>query len=127
MFNRVFEFNQIIQQVPSRKPEPLTGKEKDWLLTCLKEEADEFEIALDRVQQVDALIDSMIFAAGGLFRMGLTARQAEDCLNAVMDANFLKKTGQKEGRVFEGVVDATKPEDWTGPELRISQILGEPL
>lgn len=127
MFNRVFEFNQIIQQVPSRKPEPLTGKEKDWLLTCLKEEADEFEIALDRVQQVDALIDSMIFAAGGLFRMGLTARQAEDCLNAVMDANFLKKTGQKEGRVFEGVVDATKPEGWTGPELRISQILGEPL
>ncbi len=126
MFNRVFEFNQIIQQVPSRKPEPLTGKEKDWLLTCLKEEADEFEIALDRVQQVDALIDSMIFAAGGLFRMGLTARQAEDCLNAVMDANFLKKTGQKEGRVFEGVVDATKPEGWTGPELRISQILGEP-
>jgi predicted HAD superfamily Cof-like phosphohydrolase len=127
VFNRVFEFNQIIQQVPSRKPEPLTGKEKDWLLTCLKEEADEFEIALDRVQQVDALIDSMIFAAGGLFRMGLTARQAEDCLNAVMDANFLKKTGQKEGRVFEGVVDATKPEGWTGPELRISQILGEPL
>ena len=125
MFNRIFEFNQIIQQVPSRKPEPLTGKEKDWLLTCLKEEADEFEVALDRVQQVDALIDSMIFAAGGLFRMGLTARQAEDCLNAVMDANFLKKTGQKEGRVFEGVVDATKPEGWTGPELRISQILGE--
>jgi len=127
VFNRVFEFNQIIQQVLSRKPEPLTGKEKDWLLTCLKEEADEFEIALDRIQQVDALIDSMIFAAGGLFRMGLTAKQAEDCLNAVMDANFLKKTGQKESRVFEGVADATKPEGWIGPELRISQILEETL
>jgi len=127
VFNRVFEFNQFIQQVPSRKPEPLVGKEKDWLLTCLREEADEFEIALDRVQQVDALIDSMIFAAGGLFRMGLTVKQAEDCLNAVVDANFLKRTGQKEGRVFEGVVDATKPEGWTGPELRISKILGEPL
>ena len=125
MFHRVFEFNRIIQQVEYRDRVPLKNKEKQWLLTCLREEADEFDEALDRVQQVDALIDSMIFAAGGLFRMGLTARQAEDCMNAVMDANFQKKLGQKEGRVFEGVADATKPDDWVGPEMRISQILGE--
>ena len=125
MFHRVFEFNRIIQQVEYRDQAPLKDKEKQWLLTCLREEADEFDEALDRVQQVDALIDSMIFAAGGLFRMGLTVKQAEDCVNAVMDANFLKKTGQKAGRVFEGVADATKPEGWAGPELRISQILGQ--
>lgn len=125
MFHRVFEFNRIIQEVEYRDRVPLKNKEKQWLLTCLREEADEFDEALDRVQQVDALIDSMIFAAGGLFRMGLTAEQAEACMNAVMDANFQKKTGQKAGRVFEGVADATKPDDWVGPELRISQILGE--
>ena len=75
------------------------------------------------VDQVDALVDTVIFALGGLARLGLTEEQAEACFNAVMDANFEKKRGTKESRAVEGVADAIKPEGWVGPEQRIKAIL----
>ena len=125
MFEQVFEFNEFVIGIPRRPGEPLGGNEIIWLTGCLNEEAEELREARDRVDQVDALVDSIIFAMGGLYRLGLSERQAEDCFNAVMSANFEKKLGQKEGRRFEGVADAVKPEGWVGPEDRIRQILEE--
>ena len=95
----------------------------------MREEADELQQAgeivgppLERlVGQVDACVDAAIFAIGGLARLGLTEVQARACFNAVMDANFQKVAGIKAGRT--GAKDATKPEDWTGPETKIVEIL----
>lgn len=124
MFRRVFDFNHQVLGIAPRLPAPLVGNEKEWLVSCLKEEAEELAEAKNCVHQVDALVDGIIFAIGGLYRLGLTEQQAKACLEAVMDANFEKRAGQKAGRVFEGVTDAVKPVDWVGPEDRIFLILG---
>lgn len=126
MFRRIFNFNQNVLGIDPRLPMPLVDNEKTWLAGCIREESEELEDASDLVDQVDALVDAIIFASGGLYRLGLTVEQAERCVSAVMDANFQKKAGQKAGRVFEGVVDAVKPEDWVGPEERIRQVLDGP-
>jgi predicted HAD superfamily Cof-like phosphohydrolase len=125
MFKRVFDFNQNVLGIDPRLPLVLQGNEKTWLKGCLEEEAEEFGEAEDLVDQVDALIDSIIFATGGLYRLGLSVDQAEACMTAVMDANFQKKAGQKEGRIYDGVADAVKPEGWQPPEHRIREILGQ--
>lgn len=125
MFKRVFDFNQNVLGIDPRLPLALAGNEKDWLVGCLHEEAEELEDSTDIVDQVDALVDSIIFATGGLYRLGLSVEQAEACVAAVMDANFQKKAGQKEGRIYEGVADAVKPEGWQSPETRIKEILGQ--
>lgn len=125
MFKRVFDFNQNVLGIDPRLPLALAGNEKEWLVGCLHEEADELKDSADIVDQVDALVDSIIFATGGLYRLGLSVEQAEACVAAVMDANFQKKAGQKEGRIYEGVADAVKPEGWQPPETRIKEILGQ--
>lgn len=123
MFRRIFDFNQNVLGIDPRLPMPLVNNEKTWLAGCIREESEEFGAAEDIVDQVDALVDAIVFATGGLYRLGLTAEQAEACVAAVMDANFEKKAGQKAGRVFDGVVDAVKPTGWVGPENRIRAIL----
>jgi predicted HAD superfamily Cof-like phosphohydrolase len=70
---------------------------------------------------VDACGDAIIFAIGGMARMGLTPLDIDRVLHAIMDANFEKKAGVKPGR--EGAPDAVKPEGWVGPEERIKVIL----
>ena len=123
MFRRIFDFNQNVLGIDPRLPMPLVNNEKTWLAGCIREESEELGAAEDIVDQVDALVDAIVFATGGLYRLGLTAEQAEACVAAVMDANFEKKAGQKAGRVFDGVVDAVKPTGWVGPENRIKAIL----
>jgi predicted HAD superfamily Cof-like phosphohydrolase len=123
MFNRVFEFNQHIVGINPRPTMALEPNEKKWLVGALHEEADELAASEAIEDQIDALVDSIIFSMGGLYRLGLTEAQAQACFHAVMDANFEKKAGQKAGRVVEGVKDAVKPEGWVGPEARIREIL----
>lgn len=125
MFTRVFDFNAQVVGIEPRPLGTITPEhpEMGWLVRVLQEEAQELAEAENLVDQVDALIDSIIFAMGGLYRLGLTEEQALKCFHAVMDANFEKKAGQKEGREVEGVKDAIKPEGWKGPEARIKEIL----
>lgn len=123
MFSRVFKFNQEVVGLEPRKLDILEREEKAWLASCLREEVTELEISDQVVHQVDAVIDSIIFAMGGLFRLGLTEEQAQACFDAVMDANFEKKAGQLKRRFHKGVADAVKPEGWVGPEQRIAEIL----
>lgn len=82
MFKQVFDFNQNVLGIDPRLPIPLQGNEKTWLKGCLEEEAEEFGDAQGIVDQVDALIDSIIFAMGGLYRLGLSVEQAEACMAA---------------------------------------------
>lgn len=125
MFTRVFDFNAQVVGVEPRLLGTITPEhpEMEWLVGVLQEEAQELAEAKNLVDQVDALVDSIVFAMGGLYRLGLTEEQALKCFHAVMDANFEKKAGQKKGREVEGVKDAIKPEGWKGPEARIREIL----
>lgn len=125
MITRVFDFNAQVVGIQPRLLGTITPEHPEigWLVGVLQEESQELAEAGNLVEQVDALVDSIIFAVGGLYRLGLTDEQALKCFHAVMDANFEKKSGQKEGREVEGVKDAVKPEGWKGPEARIKEIL----
>lgn len=139
----VFRFNREVVKIGDRPLYPLPLSETRWLRGALEEEAGELEEALDPpsrlegsgasviddpeiarealIAQVDACGDAVIFALGGLARLGLTEKQATLCLLAIIAANFDKKAGVKPGR--EGAADAIKPKGWVGPEARIRQIL----
>ena len=120
--DRIFTFNEDVVGVDTPEVTGLGGFNREWLRTALEEEAKEFYEAETIADQVDALVDSMIFAIGGLRRMGLTRGQAKACIQAVLDANDQKAAGRKASRDF-GVPDAIKPEGWVGPEARIKEIL----
>lgn len=119
----VYDFNHQVVGVSIDSPRMLDRDQKLWLQKALNEEAQELTDAPTLEDQVDALIDSAIFALGGLCRLGITPEAAEACFHVVMDANFQKKAGQKKGRVVGKVKDAIKPEDWLGPEERIRTII----
>lgn len=123
LIDSVFRFNKEVVKIERPSIKALVANELQWLVGVLKEEADELSDSSTVVDQVDAMVDCAIFALGGLYRLGLNNEQARACFLAVMDANFDKKSGQKTGRVFEGVSDAVKPDGWVGPEKRIADIL----
>jgi predicted HAD superfamily Cof-like phosphohydrolase len=125
MIQSVYDFNRQVVGVPRRPLTPLEDTEHQWLVAALREEADELEKAQgDLVESVDAVIDSIIFAIGGLCRMGLTPNQAKACFDAVMVCNSMKVAGKKPSRDFGDTQDAVKPADWVGPEDNIRRILG---
>ena len=121
---KIVKFNKEVLGISvENPPKPFRPGELLWLLKALREEVQELEDAPNLVEQVDALIDTSIFAIGGLVRLGLTEMQIRECFDIVMDANFRKRVGQKAGRVVEGVTDAVKPDDWVGPEALLQEVI----
>lgn len=131
LINRVYDFNDTIVKIGPRPLQMLSQSEAGWLRQALEEEAgeltDSFDLppSLDNADQIvaqaDACGDAIVFALGGFARAGITSEQAGQILHAILDANFEKKAGVKEGRT--GAADAVKPEGWVGPEERIREIL----
>lgn len=120
----VFKFNrEVVGIKPPKVPCKLDPDVQTWLCKALSEECKELSESHSAVDQVDALVDSIIFAVGGLTRMGLSEQQVADCMHAVMTANFSKKAGVKAERATGDVQDAIKPEGWVPPEARIAKIL----
>ena len=127
LIGRVFDFNERVVGVDTSQLgplKPMDRKTKEWIHAALKEEATELLAADNPIDEIDALVDSMIFAIGGLRRIGLTKRQASLAMTAVLDANDQKAAGRKASRDF-GVPDAIKPEGWVAPEERIEEMLRE--
>lgn len=125
MVDLIFEFNREILGVKQSGVRMLSKSETIYLRSCLVEESDELQDAYDSgdvIKQVDACLDSLYFAIGGLYRMGLSADQVRECLAAVHAANMEKKRGVNSKRDF-GIEDAVKPIDWVAPEERIASIL----
>jgi len=124
LFASIEEFNKEVVGIDRQDINSLENKESEWLVGALREEIDEYLDAQDIVGKVDALIDLIYFAAGGLTRMGLTHEQSEAIFDIVHGANMKKAGGKKEGRAVEFELDAHKPEGWEAPEDRIKKILG---
>ena len=120
---RVFKFNHMISAGKSETPGQIDPSTKEWLTKALEEELQEFREANTPEDSVDALIDLIIFACGGLYRAGLTPDQAKACFTAVLDANDAKKAGVKQNRAVAGVADAVKPTGWTDPKNTIAFLL----
>ena len=120
-------FNSVVLNVFDRPKALLNSAELGYAQKAIAEEAGEFQDAHESqnfIGAVDAVIDLLYFGIGFLIRMGLSEDEINRCFQAVHNANMAKKAGVVPKRSTEGVVDATKPEDWVSPEEAIAEILG---
>lgn len=122
----IVHFNQVILNVAPRDLGLLNEAELKITCECLEEEVSELQdahIESDFIGAVDALGDLIYFAVGAMYKLGLTAESIEASMLAIHQANMEKKLGVNARRGDGVVADAVKPEDWKGPEERISDIL----
>lgn len=123
VFHKIDQFNREvvgINQTYIRKLEPETKK---WLANCIIEEAHELAKADTIVDQVDALIDALYFAGGGLTRMGFPPEVSEVLFDIIHYANMAKAKGVKPTRITPLETDAIKPAGWTAPEGSLASII----
>jgi predicted HAD superfamily Cof-like phosphohydrolase len=125
MYLSYYFVSQFNEQILKLERPPLgcmpndTGKH---LFKCLVEEADEFFDAHEEgnfVGCVDSLIDSIYFAIGGLYKLGLNEEDCARVFELVHKANMTKVRGKKEGRITGDAADAIKPDEWVSPEAAI--------
>ncbi len=123
----VIDFNRQVLSITHRDKGLLSVPELNQTINCLREEIDEFHEAHengDFIASVDALIDLIYFAVGGLYRMGLDSDEIADCASVVHVANMEKKLGIVPRRGDGSSPDAVKSTEWIGPEHRLAAILG---
>lgn len=113
VFRRTAEFNrEVCGIVTPSTPTRLNPDRKGWTLAALHEEIQEFEEAQTLVDEVDALIDLIYFAAGRMQEMGVDGSLA---FNEVQHANMRKVRGELSKRPGSQGYDAIKPSGWVGP------------
>ena len=97
------------------------SEEKAFRIVAMQEELDEYKDATTPADELDALVDLVVFALGTAERQGYLA-VFEEAFNRVMQANMQKEIGtnQKRGS-FK--LDLVKPEGWTGPEDKLQAVL----
>lgn len=126
MLHEVYEFNDKILKIDVGDVGPMGPDQAVHLFKAMQEEANEFLHAHengDFIGQIDALVDSIYFAIGGFYKMGLPDTAVEEIFAAVHDANMTKKKGVVASRATGDVADAIKPVGWVPPEERIGIIL----
>ena len=117
-YNQVCEFNRVtLGKKPTTGIQPLDGSRLTDRVKFIQEELDELLEAPDAYEQVDALIDAIYFAMGGLYDIGVTLDDFENAFDAVHEANTKKVLGKKAGRDAD-IPDAAKPDDWVAPDLK---------
>lgn len=127
-YRNVVKFNQEILGVVPRPLGLQPQQEAALSFTQLIEEANEFDDAWgeqDFIGAIDSCIDSIFFAMGILYKMGVTPEKFDRIFDAVTQANMSKKIGVKEGREGFDAADAIKPADFKSPEEAIAEILGD--
>lgn len=114
VFQRTAIFNETIcGLVKPKTPTRLSSDRKNWTLSALTEEVEEFSEATSIEDEVDSLIDLIYFAAGRLQEMGVDGDRA---FNAVHDCNMMKIRGELSKRPGSLGHDAVKPQGWTPPD-----------
>ena len=90
-------------------------EEKRFRIAAMREEIDEFEAATDHHDQLDALVDLIVFAFGTVERAGY-AEVFGEAFTRVMDSNMTKTVGpnQKRGSF---ALDLRKPDDFKPANL----------
>ena len=123
-FDKVHIFNTEVLGIDREEVEIMPGEEAGDLWEFITEELGELLEADDVVGEVDALLDIIYFAIGGLVKSGLKPDQMRDCFTAVHNANMTKSLGKKDSRPDIQGTDAKKPDDFVDPNETIAEILG---
>lgn len=89
--------------------------EKTFRITCLREEITEYRDAETKADELDALIDLVVFALGTAERQGMLG-SFEEGFERVMAANMAKQVGKNKKR-DNFAIDLVKPDGWSAPDL----------
>ena len=98
---------------------PMLPHQRRYRAQLLVEEIMEFVMSDQGVDQVDALIDLIIFALGTFVEMGIDPREIFD---AVHESNMEKLWPDGKPQ-YDQYGKVTKPRTWTSPEYAIESIL----
>jgi predicted HAD superfamily Cof-like phosphohydrolase len=132
MNTRVTEQEALIKEMHTKfgisydgPPRSLDHAEKNFRVAALFEELEEFAQDDTLVGQYDALLDLMVFALGTMERMGYPLSEG---FATVMACNLAKQVGNNPSKSNPGRgqykgVDLVKPDGWTGPEDKLTEIL----
>jgi len=101
-------------------PRHLDEEEKNFRITALQEELNEYETATTLVDQYDALLDLIVFAVGTLERQGFPLLAG---FEVVMQANCAKELGSNGLKRGGFKRDLVKPAGWIAPEAKLLCIL----
>ena len=93
-----------------------SDEEKKFRICAMQEELNEYKDATSKEDELDALVDLVVFTLGTVERQGMF-NVFQAAFNRVMAANCKKEIGtnQKRGS-FK--LDLVKPEGWTAPDLK---------
>ena len=90
-----------------------TPKEKEFRICAMQEELDEYKEAKTAEEELDALVDLVVFAFGTAERQGWISI-FEHAYHRVMNANMKKEIGTNTKRgSFK--IDLVKPKGWKAP------------
>lgn len=96
----------------------LSKEEKAFRVACLREEIREFEESENIADELDGILDCVVFCFGTLERMGLL-EISEESFNRIMTANLQKELGGSKKR--EGTpafsIDLKKPKNFKPPKF----------
>jgi len=92
-----------------------TDEEKDFRIVAMQEELDEYMDAETKEDELDALLDLVIFALGTAERQGMLS-VFEEGFKRVMRANCTKEVG-KNAKRGNFQIDLIKPPGWMSPVL----------
>lgn len=90
------------------------------LYNLLYEEIEEFYVAETDVDELDALIDLIYYAIGGMWKMGLNARQIDAAIHVVCDSNDSKPAKKTPSHIKANI---DKGAEFIPPEPRLQEIL----
>lgn len=105
------QFGITAEEVPT-----FSQEEKNFRIEAMLEEIEEYACAETIDDELDAIIDLIVFALGTLERQGLFP-VAGEAFNRVMVANCNKELGPNTKRGSFSL-DLVKPERWTAPQFR---------
>lgn len=92
-----------------------SDEEKKFRICAMQEELDEYKEANSKEDELDALVDLVVFALGTAERQGLLP-VFEEAFQRVMYKNCQKEIGTNQKRdSFQ--LDLVKPKGWTAPVL----------
>ena len=123
VWEQIYTFNTEVLGVEPMGLGMLNADEVNDLHAFISEETDEFVQADTMVEQVDALLDLIYFAVGGLTKVGMTPDEMAECMTAVHTANMTKSLGKKDTRPDIQGTDARKPPGFVAPDEAIKRIL----
>lgn len=90
-------------------------EEKRFRITAMQEELDEYSNASTKEDELDALVDLVVFALGTAERQDMLD-VFEEAFHRVMNANCAKEVGANKKR-GSFAIDLVKPEGWVAPDL----------